>query len=172
MVHTSHPRELVCHVNCWGILALHTQRRTETRLDNNINNNNTLLVQQQQIDEIREAQEEMQEMAVGLQRKNAILRNELRHLKRELEGDNPGEANMVLSRDQGHNSNNSNAHSVGNGRCRVNGCCYFVLVLVTEGTEWRYWRCCRCWRWYSQWHGDEKKKRPSDLRMNLRSLTL
>lgn len=87
---------------------------------------------QQQIDEIREAQDEMQEMAVGLQRKNAILRHELRHLKRELEGDNPGQANIVSSRDQGRNSNyaNNNAHSVGNGRYRM------AVVAIF---------CCWCW---------------------------
>ncbi|CAN0092263.1 unnamed protein product [Ectocarpus sp. 6 AP-2014] len=73
-----------------------------------------------EIDEIREAQEEMQEMAVGLQRKNAILRHELRHLKRELEGGNPGQPDMVSSRDQGRNSNDNNAHRIGNGRYRVN----------------------------------------------------
>ncbi|CAM9406636.1 unnamed protein product, partial [Ectocarpus sp. 12 AP-2014] len=74
-----------------------------------------------EIDEIREAQEEMQEMAVGLQRKNAILRHELRHLKRELEGDNPGQPHMLSSRDRGRNSKNNNAHGVGKGRYRVNG---------------------------------------------------
>lgn len=42
-----------------------------------------------QVEEIRQAQEEMQEMAAGLQRKNAILRNELRHLKRQVGGDGP-----------------------------------------------------------------------------------
>lgn len=42
-----------------------------------------------QIDEIRQAQAEMHEMAVGLQQKNAILRNELRHLKRDLGADPP-----------------------------------------------------------------------------------
>lgn len=42
-----------------------------------------------EIDETRETQEEMQEMAVGLQKKNAILRNELRHLKRSLDGKTP-----------------------------------------------------------------------------------
>ncbi|CAM9328514.1 unnamed protein product, partial [Ectocarpus sp. 8 AP-2014] len=74
-----------------------------------------------EIDEIREAQEEMQEMAVGLQRKNAILRHELRHLKRELEGDNPGQPHVASSRDQGRNSNNNNAHGIGNGRYIMNG---------------------------------------------------
>ncbi|CAB1108319.1 unnamed protein product [Ectocarpus sp. CCAP 1310/34] len=71
-----------------------------------------------EIDEIREAQEEMQEMAVGLQRKNAILRHELRYLKRELEGDNPGQPHMLSSRDQGCNSNNISAHGIGNGSQR------------------------------------------------------
>lgn len=42
-----------------------------------------------EIEETRETQEEMQEMAVGLQKKNVILRNELRHLKRSLDGERP-----------------------------------------------------------------------------------
>lgn len=33
----------------------------------------------------------MREMAVGLQKKNVILRNELRHLKRSLAGETPAQ---------------------------------------------------------------------------------
>lgn len=39
------------------------------------------------IDEVRQAQEEMREMASGLRKKNAVLRNELRHLKHAHEED-------------------------------------------------------------------------------------
>ncbi|CAM9171142.1 unnamed protein product, partial [Scytosiphon promiscuus] len=53
-----------------------------------------------EIDEIREAQDEMQEMAVGLQRKNSILRNELRHLKRELDGTSASNARHRSSRER------------------------------------------------------------------------
>lgn len=39
------------------------------------------------MNEVRQGQDEIQEMASGLQKKNMMLRRELRHLKRKLDGD-------------------------------------------------------------------------------------
>lgn len=72
-----------------------------------------------QVEEVRQAQEEMQEMAAGLQRKNAILRNELRHLRRQVGG---GDEHVQQQRnhersfggddDGGHTSDGSRTHRV------------------------------------------------------------
>ena len=54
----------------------------------------------------------MQEMAVGLHRKNAILRNELRHLKREANGGggrSASQARQASSREQNNDRGGNGA---------------------------------------------------------------
>ncbi|CAN0198073.1 unnamed protein product [Pylaiella littoralis] len=91
-----------------------------------------------EIDETRQAQDEMQEMAVGLQRRNAILRNELRHLKRQVEGDSTGRQDRGMMspnhNDETSGSDNSTPLRVGGRRPSSSATATRVVIKPKNGS--------------------------------------
>lgn len=91
------------------------------------------------IDEVRKAQEELQEMAAGLQKKNVIMRNELRHLKRTVGDDtqkpnrSPVRGYETRSPSRGRGSAARGAPDERWGHTRLYGLLYVATICFENG---------------------------------------